>query len=259
MVATVAWAVLLAGLTWWSVRHDPPTVREQRPLDQAGPVVDRAVGELVAAVGDGGVLALVPDRIARGCRITPMEDGAALERAVEVLISGDDVRGLLQRVADGLPANWRAGVRVTGDGPVLRADAGEFVAVEGHSTGSGRVRLTAGTGCRPVGAGYRAPTAGSGPEAAALAEARRALGLPVAPTPGLTAAPCPGGDGRTARTLRTTDAVPPVALGAALARLAAPAVVDTPEVYAYRSAGADVVVQRAGDGIRITAFGGCAT
>ncbi len=50
-VATVAWAVLLAGLTWWSVRTDPPTVKEQRSLDQAGPVVDRAIGELTGAVG----------------------------------------------------------------------------------------------------------------------------------------------------------------------------------------------------------------
>ncbi|TBL38290.1 hypothetical protein EYA84_09825, partial [Verrucosispora sp. SN26_14.1] len=40
IVATVAWAVLLAGLTWRSARNDPPTVREQRTLAEAGPVVD---------------------------------------------------------------------------------------------------------------------------------------------------------------------------------------------------------------------------
>ncbi|MCM0675679.1 hypothetical protein NCC78_13415, partial [Micromonospora phytophila] len=32
LAATVAWAVLLAALTWVSVRDDPPTVREQRTL-----------------------------------------------------------------------------------------------------------------------------------------------------------------------------------------------------------------------------------
>ncbi|PWU57244.1 hypothetical protein DLE60_24900 [Micromonospora globispora] len=40
LAATVAWAVLLAVLTWISVRDDPPTVREQRTLAEAGPVVD---------------------------------------------------------------------------------------------------------------------------------------------------------------------------------------------------------------------------
>ncbi|MGC1214784.1 MAG: hypothetical protein WA890_26440, partial [Micromonospora sp.] len=46
LAATVAWALLLAVLTWFSVHDDPPTVREQRTLAEAGPVVDRAVGEL---------------------------------------------------------------------------------------------------------------------------------------------------------------------------------------------------------------------
>ena len=106
LAATVAWAVLLAVLTWFSVREDPPTVREQRTLTEAGPVVDRAVGELLAGVGDGGVAAILPDRLERGCRITPMEDGADLQRGVEVVVPGDE-RGLLQRVADRLPAGWR--------------------------------------------------------------------------------------------------------------------------------------------------------
>ncbi|WP_373688928.1 hypothetical protein [Verrucosispora sioxanthis] len=77
IAATALWAVLLAGLTWMSSAEDPPTVREQRTLSQAGPVVDGAIGELVAAAG-GGVPALSPPEVDRGCRISPFADGATL-------------------------------------------------------------------------------------------------------------------------------------------------------------------------------------
>ncbi|MFC0008117.1 hypothetical protein [Micromonospora siamensis] len=253
---TVVWAVLLGVLVWVSVRDDPPTVREQRDLAQAGPVVDRAVGELLAAVGDAGAVALAPARVTPGCRITPMEDGAALERAVAVEFAGDDVRGLLERVAARLPGDWRAGVRVTGEGARLWGDAGGFVAVRGRPAGPGRVLLTADTGCRPVGAGYRPPTASAGPEGAALADALRALGLPAAPRPELTAAPCPAGEGTNTRTVRATGPAP--ATLAALAPLAGDSTVrDTPEVYAWRSGAVSVVVERAGDEVRLAASTGC--
>ncbi|SCL14139.1 hypothetical protein GA0070624_0334 [Micromonospora rhizosphaerae] len=257
LAATVAWAVLLAVLTWNSVRDDPPTVREQRTLAEAGPVVDRAVGELLAAVGDGGVATLAPDRIGQGCRITPLTDGAALERRVDVRVAGDDVRGLLQRVADRLPASWRAGVSVTSEGPVLRADAGEFVTVEGRSTGPGRVRLTADTGCRPIGSGYRAPQARAGAEATAVAEALRALGGPAGLTPALSAAPCPSG-GRVAHTARATTGAGPKPLATALAPVAAGAVVlDTVDAYAYRRGPVTVLAERTGDQIHVTATTPC--
>ncbi|KIR62836.1 MULTISPECIES: hypothetical protein [Micromonospora] len=245
LVATVAWAVLLGVLTWVSVRDDGPTVREQRSLAQAGPVVDRAVGELVAAAGDRAV-ALTPARTEPGCRVTPLLDGATLERGVEILDPAADPRAVLTEVADRLPAGWQAGVRVTGDGPRLRADAGEFVLVEGRPAGDGRLRLTVRTGCRPVGDGYRTPSAQGGPEADALAAALRALAVPAAPAPELLAAPCPGGD-RQARTARVTLDPAPAAPATALAPAAGRAVLfDTPEGYAYR-AGAVTVALTGGD------------
>ncbi|SCF36340.1 hypothetical protein GA0070564_106310 [Micromonospora mirobrigensis] len=248
--------MLLGVLVWVSVRDDPPTVREQRDLAQAGPVVDRAVGELLAAVGDAGAVVLTPERVTRGCRITPMEDGAVLERGVAVDLAGDDVRGLLERVAARLPADWWARVRATDEGVRLRADAGGFVAVEGRPAGPGRALLTADTGCRPVGAGYRPPTAAPGPEGAALAAALRALGLPAAPQPTPSAAPCPAGGGTNTRTVRATGPAP--ATLAALAPLAGGSPVrETPEVYAWRSGPVSVVVERAGDEVRLAASAGC--
>ncbi|MGR6322388.1 hypothetical protein Q2K19_13665 [Micromonospora soli] len=257
VAATVAWAVLLAGVTWWSVRHDPPTVKEQRALDQAGPVVDRAIGRLTAAVGRDGVPAIVPDRIERGCRVTPLADGAELIRGVEVVVAGDDVRDLLQRVADRLPADWRAGVAASAGGPVLRADAGEFVAVEGRAGAAGRVLLTVATGCRPVGAGYRPPPADAGAE---TAEARRALrrwGGAAGPVQVLVAS-CP--DGGTARTARAETAGGPTGspLSAAFVDAADgfPVLLDSAAEYALRGT-FGVLAERVDDRVRVAVTSPC--
>ncbi|MFC4016903.1 hypothetical protein ACFOW4_02955 [Micromonospora sp. GCM10011542] len=257
LAATVAWAVLLAGLTWLSVRDDPPTVREQRSLGEAGPVVDRAVGELAAAAGAGSVLELVPPRIDRGCRVTPFADGATLRRAVTVLAPTGTEQAVLDRIADRLPADWRAGVRRTPDGPRLSADAGEFVAVEGGPTGDGRVRLTADTGCRPVGSGYTpAPVAADGPEVAALSAAARALGQPVPPTPELVRAPCPGG--AVARTAWSVAAPGPAAPAGPLGALTdGTPLLDAPPVYAYRAGPVTVLAELTPDAARLTATVAC--
>ncbi|MET8911034.1 hypothetical protein [Micromonospora sp. NPDC004551] len=253
VAATVAWALLLAGLTWWSVRHDPPTVKEQRSLDQAGPVVDRAVGRLTAAVGRDGVPAVLPARVERGCRVTPLDDGVELERGVEVVLAGDDVRELLQRVADRLPADWRAGVSAFDGEPRLRADAGEFVAVEGRAGGPGRVLFTARTGCRPEGAGYRPPTAAAGDEAEEARRALRGWGGAAGPVQVLVA-PCPGGD--TARTARAETAGVGQASLAAAFGAGAPPVRDTADVYA-RSGDPAVLAERVDDLIRVAVTTPC--
>lgn len=256
LAATVAWAVLLAALTWTSVRDDPPTVREQRSLAEAGPVVDRAVGELVAAAGDTAVL--TPPEIERGCRVTPFADGAVLTRGVDVFVPVGLERALLERVADRLPERWRAGVRVTSDdGPRLRADAGEFVTVSGGIEADGRVRLTADTGCRPVGDGYAAPAVGADDEQAdALAAALRALGAPADPAPTLVVAPCPAGGA--ARTARVAAVPAPPSPATALAPVARPPLLDTAQAYAYRHGAVIVVADLAGDRVVVSANTGCA-
>ncbi|WP_433388049.1 hypothetical protein [Micromonospora sp. KLBMP9576] len=255
LAATVAWAVLLAALTWISVRNDPPTVREQRSLAEAGPVVDGAVGELVAAAGDTAVL--TPPRIERGCRITPFADGADLSRGVDVFVVAGGERALLEQVADRLPAAWRAGVRATSDGPRLRADAGEFVTVDGGVEGDGRVRFTVDSGCRPVGDGHVVPgTGAAGAEADALAEALRALGAPADSIPELVTAPCPGGG--TARSARSPGVVATSAPVAALAPVGGAPVLRDLAAYAYRRGPVTVVADLSGDRVVLSATTGCA-
>ncbi|MGW5580964.1 hypothetical protein [Micromonospora chokoriensis] len=258
LAATAAWAVLLAVLTWTSVRDDPPTVREQRTLDQAGPVVDRAIGELVRAAGATSLLELGPPRVAEGCRVTPFADGASLRRDVSVLAPTGTERTVLTGIAERLPANWRARVGSGLNGPALYADAGEFVAVEGRPTVDGQVRLVVDTGCRPTGSGYTPATATvTGPEAAALTAALGALGRPSDATSERVTAPCPGGG--LARTVRSAGGPGPAASTAALAALAGDApLVDEPPVYAYRTGPVTVLAELGpDDAIQVAATVGC--
>ncbi|RKN17186.1 hypothetical protein D7147_21310 [Micromonospora musae] len=257
LAATVAWALLLALLAWTSVRDDPPTVREQRTLSEAGPLVDRAVGELVAAAGSA-VLELTPPQVERGCRLTPLAEGATLSRSVAVAAAESGERQLLDGLADRLPEDWRAGVRTTPDGLRLRADAGEFVAVTGRPAGERRFRLTVDTGCRPIGAGYRqaddAATAGA--EVAELADALRVLGVPAETEPELVTARCP--DGGVARTVRSDTDLGLKAQVAPLAPLATGGpVLETAEAYAYRTDRATVLLDTSADDPHLAATTVC--
>ncbi|SBT48452.1 hypothetical protein GA0070611_4071 [Micromonospora auratinigra] len=252
MAASVLWAVLLAGLTWWSVRHDPPTVKEQRPLSQAVPVADRAVGRLVAALGEDA-WELTPPRFDKGCRVTPLADGASLTRGVDVPVAPGGERAVLDRVARRLPAGWGAGVATEVGRPRLRADAGEFVAVDGRVVTDGLVRFSVATGCRPADTGYAdlSPGYAAGPE---LTAALRALGRPVPTDPTVVAAPCPTGE--PARTVRVAAGTGPVSL-APLAPLGA-VVLDRPDRYAFRTGRVVVLADATGDQLRLAASTGCA-
>ncbi|MFF5215272.1 hypothetical protein [Micromonospora sp. NPDC000442] len=257
IAVTAVWALLLAGLTWISSDGDPPTVREQRTLTQAGPVVDGAIGEIVAAAG-GGVPALVPPEVDRGCRISPFADGATLTRAVDLAAPAGEEQALLQQVADRLPARWRAGVRLTPDGPRLRGDAGEFVTVTGRPATDGRIRFIVDTGCRPVGDDYdSAGSAQAGPEVGALTEAVRALNGSAGDPEWVGSAPCP--DGGVTRTIRSVVDQLATAPQAALAPLAGGTpVVETPQVYAYRRDGVAVLADFQPEQVVVSATTGCA-
>ncbi|HEX6967405.1 MAG TPA: hypothetical protein VF174_01040, partial [Micromonosporaceae bacterium] len=148
--ATLAWAVLLGTLAYLSVGRDEPTVREQRSLEAAVPVVRRALGDLITAAGPETVVEVTAARVQEGCRLTLFWDGAALEQSV--LFRTADPDALLDRIADRLPSRYQAAVRRTDGGQhMLRAEAGEFVGVKGHATGPDTVTVTAATGCRPTG------------------------------------------------------------------------------------------------------------
>ncbi|WP_439957792.1 hypothetical protein [Micromonospora echinofusca] len=261
LAGTVAWAVLLAVLTWISVRDDPPTVREQRDLAEVVPVVDRAVGALAAAAsGPEAVVELGPTEFERGCRLTPFLDGATLTRQVTVYFSngnGDEAgEAALRRIAERLPAEYRAGARRTDEGFLLRADAGDFVAVYGELPQPGRAVLSVETGCRPVPDGFAVtgpdPDRPAGALRVMLTQALTALGRPVPDEPEWRTVPCPDRGFAGTASVDTPGALP--APPAELLRpAAAPLVlVDTPERYAYRAGPLGVTVAVTGDRTRVS-------
>lgn len=263
LLAAIAagWAVLLVATAAVSVRRDEPTVREQRSLAQAVPVVDRATEDLIAAAGPDVVVELSGRRVQDGCRITPWRSGADLESGVIFRALPADGASLLDRIAAGLPASYRAGTRrVPGEpAPRLRADAGEFVVIKGTVTEPGVVEVTLRTGCRPTPDDFEA-------------EADLLLGLPIddeparalavlgvtapAPVERVSAACVGGGAAHTARaagvpgrTMSLAEALP--------APAGAVVVTDLPERYAYRHGPLSLVVEALGDQVRVAATTVC--
>ena len=259
----VAWALVLAGFAVWSVRHDPPTVPEQRDIAAALPVLERAVGVLIVAADAGErVVVLGELEFDRDCAITPVRAGVEASREVTVRVRADQAPAALDAIAGALPRDYAAVVRhnKAGTRHALRADAGEFVAIEGAADTKATVfTLRAGTGCRPLASGVDfapAPSAATEPPTA-FRDAAQALGVTAAGATSSTVA-CPAG-GKTARTVVADDLAAPVDLGRSLRDVVAGAEVvqADPHVWAYRIGEVSVVVSDSEGRARITATTGC--
>jgi hypothetical protein len=254
----LAWAVVLVAAAVLSYHSDEPTVREQRSIAQAAPVVDRAAGELAAAAdGADVVLEISNRRLTAGCRITSARDGARLERSLTIRTTDAAAPAVLDRIASRLPAGYRASVRHSDLGDVhrLRADAGEFVAITGAVTSPGVVGLTVKTGCRPPSPALRTGTEPRGTTVAPLVDGALAL-LGARATERLpdAAVPCP--DGR--RTAWTSRATGLGALGPGRSELVRGVVViDTPTEIAVRFGSEGLRVQADGDRLSAVHTSGC--
>ncbi|MDG4822541.1 hypothetical protein O7635_11835 [Asanoa sp. WMMD1127] len=236
-----AWALVLAGLGVLSHRDDPPTVKEQRDLSAALRVVSEATGFTVGQAGTETAPVIMPTTVDEGCRLTPFRSGATATGVVRFFTA--DAAALMGRLAAGYPAAYEA--RLSPDGKALRADAGEFVALRGKVITAGEVQVTVTTGCRPVD-GVVGDLLPEYPQHAAPAKVFAALGASSVDTATVTFAHCPSG-----RAVATASAVG----HGVTARPAAArehdqgvAVVDTPEVYAYRRGAAEAVAVVPGSG-----------
>jgi hypothetical protein len=171
-VALIAWILMVAGLAWWSVRHDPATVADQRDLGLALPQLQRASGVVVAAAGGAGRAVVVGElRLTQACQVTPVRAGVNAARDVTVYVPDSEAHGALDAVAAGLPADYRAVVSTGRAGTTfsLHADAGQFIGIDARArAGDQALTLRVSTGCRPLPAGRleRAdPPAGDPPAA----------------------------------------------------------------------------------------------
>lgn len=262
VVLVAAWIVVVAGLGWWSVRNDPPTVPEQRDITDALPVLDRATGAMFAA-------ATAPDRavvlgdlqVTRDCTVTPVRGGVEASRDVTVYVQADQALTALQEIAAALPADYRAqsGASSGGRRIGLHADAGGFVAIDAAAESTTQVfHLRASTGCRPP-AGDADLTPDLPPATQLPDSLRRALTAlrsndDVAKVQEIG---CPaGGVGRT----YSVDGVPaPGDLGRSLESVVQGATVvrAEPTGWAYRTGTDSVAIVQTGDSVRISATTAC--
>jgi len=252
---TVAWVVVLAAGIGWAVARGEPTAREQTTVAEAEPVVDRAVAEIATvASADGQAVASISGFQRVGdCSVTVLRPGERYQRIVTAVVSPGTEVALLDRVAARLPAAYGAMVR-KGSLPRLTADAGFWVGITGSTLAPGVVRFVADTGdCRPAGdltpAAPAAPA--DGDRSAAQAVVAR-LGVPAAQWRTHRAA-CAGGGWVTTVEAIGADGALPAPLDTALRNVGGPAVVATPELYAYRAGTTGMVVRVDADRIIITA------
>ncbi|MGW0436623.1 hypothetical protein ACWDV4_29255 [Micromonospora sp. NPDC003197] len=260
IAAVAAWAALLLVVTYLSVRWDEPTVREQRDIAQASKVVDRALGELVVAAGPDVAVELTAPRLVQGCRLSLIRDGATLERDVVFRTVEAQEQALLDRIAQGLPADYRARIRPSKG--TLRADAGEFVGIKGGLTEPGTVKLTTGTGCRPLPTGYEIAELMPGqPIDDEPGRVLAALGVSSPAPVDRASAPCPGSG-----LVRTVWAVGRGAVSTPLATALRPfagadavVVIDQTDRYAYRSGSRSLMVEALDGEVRVAVTeSGCA-
>ncbi|HEX5597819.1 MAG TPA: hypothetical protein VFX61_17670 [Micromonosporaceae bacterium] len=262
LVAIAGWAVLLLVLAYVSVGRAAPTVREQRSLAEAVPVVHRALADLVTAAGPDAVVKLSTAVVDEGCRISPLRSGATLQQSITFHTAETDGPVLLDQIAQRLPAGYRAQARHSDDGKVhtLRADAGEFVGIKGGVSEPGVLTLTASTGCRPASPGIGGdPEAGS-PVDEEPARVLAALGATAAEPVRRTFAACPGGGGAIHTVQTLGRGTVPQPLGDALRPLASTdpvVIVDEPDRYAYRDGPLNVVVQTGDGEIRVAVTRAC--
>jgi hypothetical protein len=263
LVAIVlAWVLALAGLASWSIRHDSPTVPEQRDIAQALPVLQRAAGAMAAAAqGPDRAVVVGALHLDRGCRITPVRKGVEATRDVTVHVQADRARAALDAIAAALPDDYRARVAQSNAGKRigLEADAGHYVAVDADTLAGAQVfTLEASTGCRPA-----ADTADEiadprpAPEPAVLSAALTALRVTAVPNPAIHSVSCPGGG--VASTYTVDDVAAPGDIGAALqpAVNGATVVRSDPDGWAYRLGGDSVVVVDDGGPVQVSATTSC--
>ncbi|PRY28773.1 hypothetical protein CLV70_10776 [Pseudosporangium ferrugineum] len=262
LVAVVAaWALVLAAVAVWSVRHDPPTVPEQRDIADALPVLREAAGAVVlAADGPDRVIEIGAPAFDRECGLTPVRGGVEATQEVTVRVRADQAPAVLDSIARGLPKAYAPAIRHNAGNTrhALRADAGDFVGVDATvSDDSTSFALRVSTGCRPFASGLDLDPAPrpAGEPPAAFSAALRAIGAQAAPT--VVEVACP--NGRTAATVTAADLKAPADLGRSLRDVVAGALVvqAEPHAWAYRAGEVSVVVGDGGGSARLSATTSC--
>lgn len=252
-VLVIGWAVLLAGVAF--LPGGDATVPEHRSATQAQPIVDRAVAEAISAAGPDAAATVTAYQLRQRCEVAQLREGGDFARVARFYTSPGGERALLQRLAAKFADRYT--VRGPSTNGAFRVSLAEFVVLQATATGgergdqtekgdtgkgSGVVRVTVSTGCRPIDEPvttfHDAPT---GQDRERLATTLRALGV-TSGTWTVNQLRCDGGKIRGAE----VTAAPPAATALRQLREQLPAgarlLVDQPDLVAYRTGDTSVAV-----------------
>jgi len=257
----LAWAVAVFGVGYLSYRQGEHTDREQSPIGQALPMLDAVLGDVAAALPAGaGVVPVLSDYlpVEQDCGITVVRDGIRYQRVLELYVSPTGVTALLEGIAAGLPARYRARMDTRFDAPELALDTGKFVGVRATTPAPGRVQIAADTGCRAAEGPVRFVERVADPSARAPVQAvLDAVGLPASAWRSYRITCSGGGELRTVEA--RTGGMSATAVGGALPPSARrfPGEPGAPETYTFRSGGVAVAVRVGAEYSTVTATTTC--
>jgi hypothetical protein len=248
--------VIIVGSAWLGFADPTPTDRDQTTVASARFAVDEAIARVAAAVaGETAVVAVSGFEDVGSCEVSVFRDGGRYRRGLVVVVPPGTEPDLLRRVADRLPASYRAVAR-GGDTPRLSADAGYWVLLTGSRPAEGEVRFFADTGdCRPLGD----VDATTDPDPAGAADAvREVLSRLDLGGGALTSASVSCMDGGVLGTVEARVGRYAGDLRSALGDLTgATVVVSSGRLFAYRTPTAQVAVRAHEDATIITATIAC--
>src|SRR5262245_55812263 len=92
IVVAVAWGLVVAGLGYYSLRHDRPTAREQTTIAKALPTLDGALTTVAATLDSGTAVAVLGGyvEVGKACSLTAVRNGARFERVLQVYTKQGD-------------------------------------------------------------------------------------------------------------------------------------------------------------------------
>jgi hypothetical protein len=250
VAVTVALHAVALGVAWRWYRGRGPDVGEDLTA------MRQAVADTLVAAGDAAATTVGGLIRARTCSLGPLRPGGVYTLTAEAYVDGGQEDAFIGRVAERLPAHYRAqrDTALAGSNRPLDADGGSGVHLSVRQLGDGWITITATTGCtKGPGEPADPQLAGDDPAVNTMTELLAPLRTAPATVRRYTLA-CP--DGRTMTTIaavsrptnadRLADRVP-VPAGAGTFP------VDTANRVAYRDGDTSVVIAASDDNTAITA------
>ncbi|MBN1171888.1 MAG: hypothetical protein JXA67_06905 [Micromonosporaceae bacterium] len=260
VLVVVIWTIALTALTIRGVQDGPATAPEQISIGPALADADAVLTDLITAIDPTRTVVRIGEfrQIEDECQVTAARSGTRHERIVNAYAAPGGEANLLASLAASMPERYEIHLRTQSGGVLFTAIDSDFITVRGTVSGSGEIRVSIDTGCRPGQVPQRGQDGlDQAPQEArdAAAGAIAALGLTPTSWEAVTVE-CTDERRMWMVTASATGSV--LDLGRAInAPPGSTAVLDQPTIVAYRVQGTAVVVSASRETIAASATTVC--